>query len=79
MNAIVDKSEIENAIQEINGVIMEFTDPVNSLTGVKNLLYKLLEDSAKKENPDWAASGHCHCPDWTDIPYDKRCPECNIG
>jgi hypothetical protein len=39
MNATVDKAEIENAIEEINGVIMDFTDAVNSLTGVKNLLW----------------------------------------
>jgi hypothetical protein len=44
MNATVDKAEIENAIEEINGVIMDFTDAVDSLTGVKNLLDKILEN-----------------------------------
>jgi hypothetical protein len=50
MNAMIDKSEIENAIQEINGAIMDFTDTVNSLIGVKNLLNKFLDINAKKEN-----------------------------
>jgi hypothetical protein len=49
MNATVDKAEIENAIEEINGVIMDFTDTVKSLTSVKNLLYELLENNAEKE------------------------------
>jgi hypothetical protein len=49
MNTIIDKSEIENAIEEINGVVLDFTDTANSLTGVKNLLYKLLENSTERK------------------------------
>jgi hypothetical protein len=64
MNMPVDKTEIENAIEEINSVIMDFTDAVNSLTGVKNLLYRLLEnDTEKEKGPDRAAPGHCYYPE----------------
>jgi hypothetical protein len=52
MNTIIDKSEIENAIEEINGVIFDFTDTINSLTGVKNLLYKLLENDTEGNRND---------------------------
>jgi hypothetical protein len=69
----VDKEEIKSAIKEINGVIMDFTDAVDSLTGVKNLLYKLLE------NEKVLVHGHCHCPDSTDLPLHKRCPYCKLG
>lgn len=59
MNATVDKAEIENAIEEINGVIMDFTDAVDSLTGVKNLLYKLIENNTEKKND---RTCHTGCP-----------------
>jgi hypothetical protein len=53
----VDKKEIESAIEEINDVIVDFTDTVDSLTGVKNLLYKLLENDAKNEADSCVSEG----------------------
>jgi hypothetical protein len=39
----VEKQDIEDAIKEISGVIMDFTEAAESLKGVKEILYKLLE------------------------------------
>jgi hypothetical protein len=39
----MDQPKIENAIEILNGVIMDFTDAVESLREVKETLYQLLD------------------------------------
>jgi allophanate hydrolase subunit 1 len=46
---LVEKREIENAIQELNDVIMDFAIYQDSLQSVRETLEKIIEESESKE------------------------------
>jgi hypothetical protein len=46
---MIETKEVEDAIDEINGVIMDFSESIDSLKKVKSLLERLLEAKYEAE------------------------------
>jgi hypothetical protein len=47
---MIDKERIEKAIDDINGLIMDFTDVVKPLHDIKAVLYDILENNAERND-----------------------------
>ncbi|WP_461256488.1 hypothetical protein [Treponema sp. R80B11-R83G3] len=46
---MVDKEKIEKAIEDINGLLLDFGNAVDELRGVRELLYSLIEEEPENE------------------------------
>ena len=78
----MEKEKIEKGIENVNGLIMEFQNAVDSLTEIKELLYAILEDEGPMH---WIKShGYHYCPNCKKVFNDERhivvnynhCPSC---
>jgi hypothetical protein len=49
---MVTKNEIENAITIIDGIIIDFSETLDDLTSVKNLLYEIIEKPDSDKGKD---------------------------
>jgi hypothetical protein len=49
---MVTKNEIENAIKIISGIIIDFSETVDDLITVKNILYETIEEPDNDRRKD---------------------------
>lgn len=47
---MIDKEKTENAIKDINSLIMDFGDAVETLIKIKELLYSFIEEPEDNKN-----------------------------
>jgi len=46
---MVDKEKVEKAIEDINGLLLDFGNAVDEMRGVRELLYSLIEEEPESE------------------------------
>ena len=47
---MVEKEKVEKAIEDINGLLLDFGNAVDELRGVREFLYSLIEEEPESEN-----------------------------